>query len=103
MVLRVVGGILPDALVPLPAHARAVPQFLLVHGHTADECAVAFAAWTGFASPLRGQSTWGSCLTGGHRLWWTVQADDAAAALAYLPAYVARRTEVVRVDAVAIP
>ena len=62
-----------------------------------------FAAWTGFASPLRGGSALASCLSGGHEVWWTVQADDAASALAYLPEYVASRTDAIDVRPVTIP
>ncbi len=84
-------------------HPRLIATFLLAHRHDADECRVVFAAWTGFKSPLRRQSTWASCLSGGHRLWWTVDAEDAEAALALLPTYVARRTEPIRVHPVTIP
>ncbi len=78
-------------------------DYLLVHLHTAPECSVVFAAWTGFTSPLRHQSAWSSCPTGGHALWWMVEADNAAAALAFLPAYVANRTEAIPIRAVTIP
>jgi hypothetical protein len=45
----------------------------------------------------------GSCASGGHRLWWTVQAADGAAAMAQLPGYVAERTVAQEVREVAIP
>ncbi|HEX2042792.1 MAG TPA: hypothetical protein VHF24_09160 [Acidimicrobiales bacterium] len=77
--------------------------YLLAHRHTAADCNVVFAAWTGFASPLRHRSALASCLTGGHCLWWTVEADDVASALAYLPDYVAARTEAIAVRPVTIP
>lgn len=77
--------------------------FLLVHRHAAEECRVVFAAWTGFPSPLRHQAAWASCFGGGHQVWWTVEADDAASALAFLPDYVAVRTEAVAVRPVTIP
>lgn len=64
---------------------------------------MAFAAWMGFVSPLRRQPTIGTCPTGGHRLWWIVQAEDAAAALALLPPYVAARAEAVAVREIEIP
>jgi hypothetical protein len=76
---------------------------MLVHRHTAEECRVVFGAWTGFASPLRHRSAWASCLTGGHELWWTVEADDVPSALAHLPEYVACRTDAIAVRAVTIP
>ena len=56
-----------------------MPYFLLEHRHTAAECAAAFAAWTGFQSPLRHRPAASTCLAGGHALWWRVQADNAAA------------------------
>jgi hypothetical protein len=67
-------------------------KFVLTHAHAPEECAIAVAAWKGFASPLRHGRPLGSCATGGHRLWWTVDADDQAAALSMLPHYVAQRT-----------
>ncbi len=81
----------------------AVPRFMLSHTHTADECRHAFAAWRGVDSPLRHRSTVSSCVAGGHRLWWTVDAADSHAALAQLPGYVAERTEAVQVEEVPIP
>lgn len=80
-----------------------MPTFLLEHSHEAAECEAAFAAWRGFESPLRGNATVSTCLSGGHRLWWRVEAADEGAALAQLPAYVASRTEAVRVREVALP
>ena len=80
-----------------------MPLYLLHHQHAPAECAVAFAAWTGFPSPLRHQSAASTCLVGGHALWWRVQADDAAGALALLPQFVARRTVPIEIRDVEIP
>ncbi len=80
-----------------------MPFFLLHHRHEPAECAAAFAAWTGFRSPLRHRRAASTCLTGGHAVWWRVQADDAAAALAQLPLFVARRTLPIEVRDVEIP
>ena len=80
-----------------------MPTYQLSHRHTPEECAVAFAAWKGFTSPLRQQPVLSSCTTGGHQLWWTVEAADPQAALALLPNYVASRTEVVEVGEVPVP
>ena len=80
-----------------------MPIFLLEHRHTAPECGAAFAAWRGFQSPLRHRPAASTCLLGGHALWWRVQAEDAAAALAMLPRYVARRTVPIEVRDVEIP
>ena len=80
-----------------------MPVFLLQHRHTPRECAAAFAAWTGFESPLRHHPAASTCLVGGHTLWWRVSAEDAATALALLPPFVARRTEPIEVRDVEIP
>ena len=80
-----------------------MPKFVLTHHHRADECAIAVAAWRGFTSPLRGGRPLGSCARGGHTLWWTVDADDAEAALALLPGFVACRTVAEQVFEVPLP
>jgi hypothetical protein len=80
-----------------------MPFFLLHHQHDQAECAAAFAAWTGFDSPLRHGRAASTCLSGGHAVWWRVQAENAAAALALLPRYVARRTVSIEVREVEIP
>jgi hypothetical protein len=76
---------------------------MLTHEHRPEECRRAFAAWAGFPSPLRRRPTVGSCIAGGHRLWWTVEAESAAAALAQLPPFLAERTEVTEVRQTPIP
>jgi hypothetical protein len=78
-------------------------DFLLDHKHTPEECEASYAAWQGFESPLRGTPAPSTCLAGGHRIWWTVKANDAAEALAMLPTYLAERTEAISVRPVAIP
>jgi hypothetical protein len=77
--------------------------FILCHEHHPEECRIAIAAWKGYRSPLRGGRPLGSCASGGHRLWWTVQAADGAAALAQLPGYVADRTVAQEVREVPLP
>lgn len=77
--------------------------FLLCHQHRPEECRIVFASFKGFDSPLRRTTTFGTCLAGGHRLWWRVEAVDADAALAELPDYVAARTEAVEIAEVLIP
>ncbi len=77
--------------------------FILSHAHASGECSRAFAAWRGFESPLRHAGAVGSCRDGGHRIWWRVEADDAGAALALLPSYVAARTEACEVRPMLIP
>jgi hypothetical protein len=77
--------------------------YLLHHRHEPRECGVAFAAFKGYESPLRRQETLASCRSGGHAIWWTVDADSESEALALLPFYVAERTQVTKVSKVDIP
>jgi hypothetical protein len=78
-------------------------RYLLEHRHQPSECGAAFAAWKGFDSPLRRAATIASCLEGGHKIWWVVEALDARTALELLPPYLAARTCVLPVSEVAIP
>jgi hypothetical protein len=78
-------------------------SFVLHHVHEPDECGVVFASFRGHDSPLRHRATVGSCRSGGHAIWWTVQAASADDALALLPPYVAKRTSATAVNAVDIP
>ncbi|HYY22511.1 MAG TPA: hypothetical protein VE780_11600 [Thermoleophilaceae bacterium] len=80
-----------------------MPTFVLSHSHLPDECAIAIAAWKAFPSPLRNGRPLGSCASGGHRLWWTVEAANLGAALAQLPPYVAERTIAEEVREVPLP
>jgi hypothetical protein len=80
-----------------------MPFFLLHHQHQPDECDVAFAAWHGFLSPLRRNVAPSTCLTGGHDVWWRVEAADPGEALALLPRFVAERTQSIHVREVQIP
>ena len=78
-------------------------QYLLHHHHEPDECGAVFASFKGHRSPLRHQSTLASCRSGGHAIWWTVEAATEEDALGLLPAYVAERTTATRVSEVQIP
>jgi hypothetical protein len=80
-----------------------VPKFVLSHEHKPDECAIAAASWKGFASPLRRGRPLGSCPTGGHRIWWIVEAETAERAVALLPHYVAERTVAEQVEEIPLP
>ncbi|MHB1584572.1 MAG: hypothetical protein ACYCU7_18550 [Acidimicrobiales bacterium] len=80
-----------------------MPTYQLLHQHQPDECRFAYAAWNGFSSPLRHQAALSSCARGGHRIWWTVEADGPEAALSLLPSYLAARCEVDPVSEVPIP
>jgi hypothetical protein len=80
-----------------------MPRYLLHHRHDPSECGPAFAAWRGFSSPLRHHRALGSCLLGGHSIWWTVEAATPDRALELLPGFIARRTTVTHVTEVAIP
>ena len=77
--------------------------YLLHHRHEPHECGVVVAAFRGHGSPLRHRATLASCRSGGHAIWWTVQADSESDALALLPFYVAERTTATRVSEVEIP
>jgi hypothetical protein len=78
-------------------------RFVLQHRHQAHECGVVFASFHGHKSPLRHKPTLASCRSGGHAIWWTVEATSEAEALALLPSYVAERTTAASVSAVDIP
>ena len=62
-----------------------------------------FAAFKGHQSPLRRQGTLASCRSGGHAIWWTVEAASEDEALGLLPLYVAENTTATRVNEVRIP
>jgi hypothetical protein len=78
-------------------------RYLLQHQHEPRECGVVFASFKGHKSPLRHRATLASCRSGGHAIWWTVEAETEADALRLLPYYVAARTTVARVSEVEIP
>ena len=78
-------------------------RFLLQHHHEADECGVVFASFKGHHSPLRHRPTLASCRSGGHAIWWTVEAASEQDALGLLPFYVAERTTATSVSEVQIP
>jgi hypothetical protein len=80
-----------------------MPRYLLHHRHEPDECGVVFASFKGGESPLRHQVTLASCRSGGHAIWWTVDAASEEEALHLLPSYVAERTTAARVSEVDIP
>jgi len=83
--------------------ADGMPCFMLHHRHQPRECPAVFAAWRGFASPLRHQPALGSCLFDDHQIWWRVEADSADDALGRLPWYVAVRTIAIPIAEVPIP
>ena len=93
----------PDVGVAARRQAQTMPRYLLHHRHEPRECGVVFAAFRGYDSSLRHQSTLASCISGGHAIWWTVEAATEQAALALLPFYVAERTSASRVSEVEIP
>jgi hypothetical protein len=77
--------------------------YLLHHSHEPHECGAVFASFRGHRSPLRHQPTLASCRSGGHAIWWTVEAASEQDALALLPAYVGDRTTATNVSEVQIP
>jgi hypothetical protein len=78
-------------------------RYLLQHRHEPQECGVVFASFKGHESPLRHRPTLASCRSGGHAIWWTVDAATTEEALRLLPFYVAKRTTVTAVSEVKIP
>jgi hypothetical protein len=75
----------------------------LQHCHKPHECGVVFASFKGHESPLRHRATVASCHSGGHAIWWTVDAASEQDALRLLPSYVAERTTATHVSEVDIP
>ena len=78
-------------------------RYLLQHHHQPRECGVVFASFKGHESPLRHQATLASCRSGGHAIWWMVDAGSEEDAIRLLPSYIAERTTVARVSEVEIP
>lgn len=78
-------------------------RYLIHHSHAAHECGVAFASFRGHESALRHQGALSSCDSGGHAIWWTVDAATEADALALLPFFIAERSTATAVTEVAIP
>jgi hypothetical protein len=62
-----------------------------------------FASFKGHQSPLRHRPTFATCRSGGHEIWWTVEAETEEDALGQLPFYVAERTTATSVSEVQIP
>jgi hypothetical protein len=90
--------------VPTSAAQRwVVPRYVLHHRHEAHQCGVVYCAFKGYDSALRRQATVASCDSGGHEIWWTVDAASAANALALLPFYVAQLATATQVSDVEIP
>ena len=67
------GGALMSAR-PRAAGSSHVPLPAPPPSRRRDECGVVFAAFKGHQSPLRHQPTLASCRSGGHAIWWTVDA-----------------------------
>jgi hypothetical protein len=95
--------VLPRCPRSCATNARRMSHYLLHHRHTPNECGVVFASFKGHVSPLRHRATLASCHSGGHSIWWTVDADSEQDALGLLPYYVAKRTTITCVSEVQIP
>jgi hypothetical protein len=78
-------------------------RYLLHHRHDARQCGVAYAAFKGETTPLRRRPVVASCLTGGHEMWWLVEAGSSDEALAQLPHFVATRATATPITEVPIP
>jgi hypothetical protein len=70
---------MPDG--PSLRSVAPMPRHMLEHSHGAQSCEIAYAAWSGYDSPLRHRHAVASCAIGGHRIFWLVEASDADAAL----------------------
>jgi hypothetical protein len=92
-----------------------VKTFMLIHEHTPAECKIAYAAWNGYDSPLRGHPVQSTCARhqshlssgspdrpAGHEIWWTAHAEDIASALDQLPPYVRDRAQAREISEVTI-
>lgn len=80
-----------------------MPRYLVHHHHAPHECGIAFASFKGHESSLRRRPTLSSCPSGGHEIWWTVEATTELEALGHLPFFVAERSTATRVREVEIP
>ena len=80
-----------------------MPRFLVHHRHEPHQCGIAFAAFKGHESSLRHRAALASCPSGGHAIWWAVEATSEEDALRLLPYFVARRSIATRVTEVVIP
>jgi len=80
-----------------------MPRFLVHHRHEPHQCGSAFTAFKGHDSPLRHRAALASCPTGGHAIWWALEAASEDDALRQLPFYVAQRSTVAQVTEVEIP
>jgi hypothetical protein len=78
-------------------------RYVIHHRHTPDECGVVFASFKGHRSPLRSQRTLASCRSGGHEIWWMIDAASEEDARRQLPFYVAERSTITCVSEVQIP
>ena len=78
-------------------------RYLLHHCHEPRHCGVAYAAFKGHPTPLRRKRAVASCRSGGHEIWWLVEADSPEDALAHLPHFLATRTAVTSITEVQIP
>jgi hypothetical protein len=80
-----------------------MPRFLVHHRHEPHQCGIAFTAFKGHDSPLRHRAALASCATGGHAIWWALEAASEDDALRQLPFYIAQRSTITQVTEVEIP
>ena len=78
-------------------------RFLLHHRHDERQCGVAYAAFKGERTPLRRRRAVTSCRSGGHEMWWLVEARSSDEALAQLPHFLATRATATPITEVRIP
>ncbi len=74
-------GPCPDVGSSARREARRVPRYLIHHRHQPHECGIAFTSFKGHQSSLRHRPALVSCPSGGHEIWWTVDAETEKEAL----------------------
>ena len=80
-----------------------MPRFLVHHRHAAARVRRRVLVLQGPREPAPPPPALASCASGGHAIWWTVEAATEADALALLPFFVAERSTAVAVTEVQIP
>jgi hypothetical protein len=80
-----------------------MPRYLVHHRHAPHQCGIAFTAFKGHQSTLRHRAALASCASGGHAIWWEIEAADEDDTRRQLPFFVAQRSTVTRVIEVVIP
>ena len=68
-----------------PFHGKLGACLVTCFTTVTPDCGVVFTSFKGHQSTLRHRPTLASCRSGGHEIWWTVDADSEESALQLLP------------------